>query len=227
MTKQFTEMEIDWEKCRQQLFERIRPKVYEMSLPRWKGEETDIAHDAVQDTMRKLLEELRKIDEGQKKPIENLESWLFRTCLNCLLDRRRREMRLCSETAHDPYLFADSRQHPSDIAVQNVYEEGLFQLAAERIADFPAKQRRAVLIDLARLMDFDEKPTALQSAFSSQCIQMEEYRNCQPNDKKERSCYAALLYQGYGRVRTWLDSDADLQAYVENANENEKELCLA
>ncbi|HEX7736613.1 MAG TPA: hypothetical protein VF458_17325 [Ktedonobacteraceae bacterium] len=225
MKTQLKEMEIDWEKCRQQLFERIRPKVYEINLPRWKGEETDIAHDAVQDTMRKLLEELRKIDEGEKKPIENLESWLFRTCLNCLLDRRRREMRLCPENAQDPYIFADSRLHPSDIAVQNVYEEGLFLLAAERIAEFPAKQRAALLTDLASLMAFDEKPTPLQAAFRAQSIQMEEYRHRQPNDKKERSCHAALLYQVYMRVKGLKDNDADLQTYLEK--ENEQELCLA
>lgn len=225
MTTQLKEMEIDWEKCRQQLFERIRPKVYEINLPRWKGEETDIAHDAVQDAMRKLLEELRKIDEGEKKPIENLESWLFRTCLNGLLDRRRREIRLCPETAHDPYIFADSRLHPSDIAVQNVYEEGLFRIAAERIADFPTKQRRALLTDLANLMDFDEKPTPLQEAFHAQSIQMEEYRTSQSNDKKERSCHAALLYQVYMRVKGLKDNDTGLQTYLEK--EEEKEMCLA
>lgn len=225
MATQLKETEIDWEKCRQQLFERIRPKVYEMNLPRWKGEETDIAHDAVQDSMRKLIEELRKIDEGEKKPIENLESWLFRTGLNCLLDRRRREIRLCSETACETHMCTDSRPHPSEIAVENVYEEGLFRLAARRIAVFPAKQRSALLADLANLMAFDEKPTALQAAFRAQSIQMEEYRNRQPNNKKERSCHAALLYQVYLRVKGLKDSDTDLQAYLEKAGE--KEMCLA
>ncbi|HEY0752414.1 MAG TPA: hypothetical protein VGD98_00425, partial [Ktedonobacteraceae bacterium] len=201
MTTQTREPEVDWEKCSQQLYEKIRSKVYEMNLPRWKGEEKDVAWDAVQDGVRKYLEEQHKIAEGTKKPIENLEKWLYITALNCLRDRRRREVRLCPETAHDSAVLVDNRPHLSDIAVENVYEEGLFDLAVKRIAYFPTKQRGAILEDLANLMNFDEKPTPLQAAFRAKSIRIEEYCNFQPHNKKERSCHAALLYQAYMRVK--------------------------
>ena len=209
--------EIDWEKCYQQLYKQVRRLVNQMKLPRWQGEEEDIIWDVVQDSMRKIFEYSRRAEQGEEKPVQELESLLYITALNCLRDRRRREKRLFPETASLSSGSADSKPHLSDVATENVYLEGLFHLMAQKIARFPTKQRAALLVDLAERMAFDDKPTTLQAAFRAEGIRLEEYRNRQPSSQKERSRHAALLYQANLRLKEL--KDTYLQAYLEESKE--------
>jgi DNA-directed RNA polymerase specialized sigma24 family protein len=225
MLAQTKNCEIDWEKCYQQLYKQVRRLVNQMKLPRWQGEEEDVIWDVVQDSMRKILEYSRRAEQGEEKPVQEIESLLYITALNCLRDRRRREKRLYPETAYAPANSADPRSHLSDVATENVYQEGLFYLMAQKIAHFPKKQRSALLSDLASRMAFDEKPTTLQAAFQAEGIWLEEYRYCQPGDEKERSRHAALLYQANQRLKELKDKkDKDIQTYLE---EEHTEMCLA
>lgn len=213
MLAQMETCEIDWEKCSQQLYKRIKYKVHQMKLPRWQGEEDDVAWDVVQESMRKFLEYVRRAEKGEEKPVQERESLLYVIALNCLKDRRRREIRLCAETEYMPG-YVDARLHLSEIATENVFQERLFYLLAQKIAHFPSKQRSALLADLASRMAFDEKPTTLQAAFRAEGIQLEEYRYCQPGNDKERSRHAALLYQANQRLRELQDDD--IQTYLED-----------
>lgn len=205
--------EIDWEQSSQQLYKRIRYKVYQMKLPRWKGEEDDVAWDVVQDSMRKFLEYLRRVEKGEEKPVQERESLLYVIALNCLKDRRRREIRLCSEAEYISASSVDTRLHLSEVATENVYQERLFYLLAQKIALFPTKQRGALLVDLASRMAFDEKPTTLQAAFRAEGIRLEEYRFRQPGNAQERSRHAALLYQATQRLK---DLDKNIQSYLKD-----------
>lgn len=213
MTVQLKKHEIDWEKCSKQLYERIKYKVYQMKLPRWVGEEDDIVWDIVQDSMRKFLEYLQRVEEGEKKPVENLEGMLYIIALNTLIDRRRREERLRSETEYLPVAPGEAVSHPSEVATENVYQEDLFHFVAQKIAHFPTKQRGALLVDLASMMAFEEKPTSLQAAFRAEGIRLEEYRFRQPGNEKERSRHAALLYQANQRLR---ELHKDIEVYLKD-----------
>lgn len=215
MLTQTNACEIDWEQASQQLYKRIRYKVYQMRLPRWKGEEDDIAWDVVQDSMRKFWEYLRRAEKGEEKPVQEQESLLYVIALNCLKDRRRREIRLCSEAEQTRASFVDTGIHLSEIATENVYQERLFYLLARKIALFPQKQRSALLVDLASRMAFDEKPTTLQAAFQAEGIRLEEYRFRQPGNARERSRHAALLYQATQRLKEF---DKDIQTYLKDEN---------
>jgi hypothetical protein len=88
----------------------------------------------------------------------------------------------------------------SEVATENVYNEWLFLLLAREIAQFPYKQRRAILIDLANRMGFNRKPTALQTAFSAVGIDLQEYQQPLPQDSIERGRHTSLLYQAYKRL---------------------------
>lgn len=224
MLTQQKNVEIDWERCYQQLYKQVRRLVNQMKLPRWQGEEEDVIWDVVQDSVRKILEYTRRAEQGEEKPVQELDSLLYVTALNCLRDRRRREKRLYPETAYAPSGSADTRLHLSDVATENVYQERLFYLLAQKIAHFPTKQRSALLVDLANRMAFDEKPTTLQAAFQAEGIQLEEYRFCQPGNEKERSRHAALLYQANQRLKELKElKDKDIQTYLED---EERETCL-
>ena len=225
MLTQTKHYEIDWEKCYQQLYKQVRRLVNQMKLPRWLGEEEDVIWDVVQDSMRKILEYTRRAEQGEEKPIQELESLLYVTALNCLRDRRRREKRLYPETEYTPSSCADPRPHLSDVATENVYQERLFYLLAQKIAHFPTKQRGALLADLASRMAFEENPTTLQAAFQAEGIRLEEYRNCQPGNQKERSRHAALLYQANQRLKELTElKDKDIQTYLED---EDMEMCPA
>ncbi|HEY3992851.1 MAG TPA: hypothetical protein VGM01_08220 [Ktedonobacteraceae bacterium] len=208
--------EIDWEECSQKLHKRIKYKVHQMKISRWEGEEDDVAWDVVQDSMRKFLEYLRKVEAGEEKPVQEQESLLYVIALNCLKDRRRREIRLCPETEYASLSLVDTSTHLSEVATENVYHERLFHLLAQKIAHFPAKQRGALLADLANRMAFEEKPTTLQAAFQAEGIRLEEYRFCQADNEKERSRHAALLYQANQRLKELKGKqDKDIQMYLE------------
>lgn len=216
MTTQMKSHEIDWEKCSQKLYEQIRYKVYQMKLPRWEGEEDDVAWDVVQDSMRKFLEYLHRVEEGEKKPVEKLEGMLYIIALNSLKDRRRREVRLCPETEYTSSGSSETITHLSEVATENVYQEHLFHFVAQKIAHFPTKQRGALLVDLASMMAFDEKPSTLQAAFRAEGIRLEEYRFRQPGSEKERSRHAALLYQANQRLK---ELNKDIEHYLNDEDQ--------
>ncbi len=217
--------EIDWEMCYQQLSPRVRSLVYQMKIPRWQGEEEEVAGDVVQDSMRKLFEYTRRVSAGQKKPVQELERLLYIIALNCLRDRRRREIRLTEETEYHLAQSADTRSHPSEAAVENVYQERLFYLLARKIALFPRKQRGALLTDLANHMAFEEKPTTLQAAFRAVNISLEEFRHRLPDARNKQECsrYAALLYQANRRLRTL--KDQEIQEYLAEIDADKQPEC--
>jgi DNA-directed RNA polymerase specialized sigma24 family protein len=217
MAAQTKQSEIDWEKCYQPLYKQVRRLVGRMRLPRWRGEEDEVAWDVVQDSMRKIFEYTKRVERGEEEPIQEVEKLLYTTAFRCLLDRWRREKRLCSENASLVCASSlDTRPHPSEVAIENVYQERLFSLLAKEIAHFPSKQRSALLTDLAKRMAFDEKPTTLQAAFRAEGFCLEDYRFCQPGNEKERSRQAALLYQANQRLKELKEKkEENIQKYLE------------
>jgi hypothetical protein len=81
----------------------------------------------------------------------------------------------------------------------------LFPEVARRIAAFPAKQREALLIDLANHSIFDESGdssfTPLEQAFLAVGIHLMEYQRPLPDDAPARSRHTACLSVAYRRLR--------------------------
>ncbi len=96
-----------------------------------------------------------------------------------------------------------SLQREIDIAeavLDKVHEECLFQEIAKEIATYPPKMRLAMLIDIARRMDFDSKPTPLQAAFLALRIQLQDFQDLLPEDPVMRSRHASLVSLGYRKL---------------------------
>src|SRR5258707_334568 len=55
----------------------------------WRGQETEIAEDIVQETMKRLLEYAQKAERGEVKPIYSLEHLMRITATNYCRDLRR------------------------------------------------------------------------------------------------------------------------------------------
>ena len=108
----------------------------------------------------------------------------------------------------------DDTESTEERATENAYREVLFTEIAMEIAHFPAKQRQALLIDLANHMSFELQSTPLQKAFLKAGIQLQEYQHLLPVTNDERNKYTSLLAHAYKRVATL----ACAQDYVSAAN---------
>ncbi len=176
-------------------------------VPSWEGQQSDIVEDVVQETMRRLLERVRKGESGEKPPVQSLKHMMLAIAHNYYRDLQRHDCRLSrwqtSEAAPSPSRSSIGSSEPVpllDVVTETVYHERLFGLVAQEIGQFPNKQRTALLVDLANLMHFDEAPTPLQTAFSRAGIQLQQYQQPLPEDPRDRSRHTSLLSHAYKRV---------------------------
>ena len=94
-----------------------------------------------------------------------------------------------------------TKKMTTEVILDKVYEEWLFQVIAKKIASFSTKLRRAMLIDLARFMDFEAEPSPLQVAFLKVGIDLEEYAELFPQEPILRTRHSSLVSLGYRQLR--------------------------
>ena len=177
--------------------------VYASRVPAWAGQEDAIKDDIIQETAGRMLERIRKAELGEASPIQCMERMAIVTALNYCRDLRRREWRLIRFGSLDIRLDeSDSidERDLAEIATEHAYQEAIFTLVAGEIARFPAKQRAALLADLANLTVYDHSSTALQSAFLKVGISLQDYRQPSPTTAQARTQQSALLYHAYKRL---------------------------
>lgn len=192
-------------------------------VPSWEGQQSDIVEDIVQETMRRLLERVRKGESGEKPPVQSLKHMMIAIAQNHCRDLRRRDCRLSRWQTTDiepslprSYVGPAEPAPLLDAVTETVYHERLFGLVAQEVEQFPNKQRTALLVDLANLMHFDEAPTPLQAAFARAGIQLQQYQQQLPEDPRDRSRHTSLLSHAYKRV-------AHLRSVEEYTSEREKD----
>jgi hypothetical protein len=186
----------------------VKRWVYASNVSSWNGQETDIAWDIVLTAIKRTFEYVLKAQrEGTN--IASLERLSLVIAKNYYQDLRRKDYRLL-HFDRDGYL-QESRSvihHETDFSeavLDKVYEEWLFNELAKEIAKFPRKMRTALLIDLARRMEFDEvnsNPTPLQQAFLEVGIRLQEYQFLLPIDPIGRARHSSLVSLGYKRIAT-------------------------
>ena len=197
--------EISWHELYPSLYSLIRRQVYAFRVPSWYGQENDIVDDIVQEAMRRTVERIQRAEQGQETPIYCLEHMIVVIACNYCRDLRRRDKRFVhSITDSSSYVEQATDSAPtqdlSAEATEQVYQEALFTLLAQEVAQFPYKQREALLVDLANHMSFEEQPTALQKAFLHVDIRLQDYQQVASQDIRQRARQAALLHHAYKRV---------------------------
>lgn len=180
--------------------------VYTLRISLWYGQEYDIVEDVVQETLLRLLERMRKAERGEASPIGQVERMAAVIAYNCCRDMRRHDRRVFhfpTSIAEFEDRYLDIVQPQSDCsedAIEEVFLDALFAMLAREVDRFPLKQRRALLIELANSMCFEEQPSALQQAFLAVGIDLREYQLVVPGSFKARSQHTALLYWAYKRM---------------------------
>lgn len=198
-----------WAELYPQLRRLAKHLVYSFRVPCWKGQEEDIVEDIVQEIARRIIEYSERAERGEVAPIHSLEHMIVVIVRNYCIDLSRRDRRLVRTSTND----RSAEVHPdmddpvtlAEMATENVYQEELFRQLALEIAKFPEKQRRALLIDLANLMQFGKQPTPLQAAFLAAGIQLQDYQQPLPDNLVERSRHIAILCVAYKRVAKLAD----------------------
>ena len=192
-----------WEELYPRMATDASYRVFSSHVPSWRGQEYDIAADVVQETARRMIERGRKAARGEAPPIQSLKSMMAVVAQNYCKDLRRHDCRLLREpqgASLQPDMSARTQPSLLEIGTENVYQESLFKLIAREVANFPHKQRKAILIDMANRMHFGTQPTPLQVAFLEAGIDLREYQRPLPADTQERGRYFSLLAHAYRRI---------------------------
>ena len=191
--------------------------IYSFKVSSWYGQEEDMVDDLVQEAVTRILERTRRAEYGDATPIHSLEQIIWTVIRNCCIDMSRRDYRLVraspSEHSYARYPTLSSQMNIAELAVEHVYEDGLLILLAHEIVKLPDKQRTALLIDLANLMQFDGQSTPLQCAFLALGVDLHEYRQPLPVNDSERYKHSSLLYYVYKRIARI----PSVQSYISDA----------
>ena len=195
--------DVNWCEYYPQLLSIAKRFVYIYRIPCWYGQEEDIAEDAAQETMLRMIRRIQQSQQGKELPIHSLQSMATTITRNYILDLRRhdrRVVRLSQPIGMQVETPAHEHESPDERATQQIYHEWLFLQIAREIYQLPRKQRCAILIDLANRMDFDGRPTPLQMAFLTEGISLRDYQKLSFENSVERARHSSLLSLAYKRI---------------------------
>ncbi len=177
--------------------------VYAAHIDSWYGQENDIAWDIVQVTIQRTYEYDLKA-QSQNTPIKSYQRLSIRIARNYFQDLIRKDSRL-QPLNRDGFSQLENtlqdEKNSSEVILDKVHEEWLFQEIAKKVATFSTKLRRAMLIELARFMDFGTQPTPLQAAFLKVGIHLEEYAELFPQEPILRTRHSSLVSLGHRQLR--------------------------
>ena len=199
--------------CEEEMWEELRHflRSYAWRLVRaadvesWRGQRADVVEDIVQETVRRIIERVRRTEAGELPPIASLKGFATITARHYCVDLQRRESRWRREISS----VTSEQMSPSDLAIERLSQEELFARLARCVARFPAKLRQAILTDLANCMQFEEEASALQRAFLAQGIDLRAYRRPRPDDPVARARHAALVHLAYKRVARCMHDETE------------------
>ncbi len=185
----------------------VKKLVHLYGVSPWRGQEYDIVEDHVQEAVIRTWERCLQAVHGEAYPVASPIGMCITIARNYCIDKSRQDCRYLRVTQDKSSSEISSpiikyyQTDPSEDVIERVYEESLLVMLPSEIVKFPAKQRRALLIDLANRMDFDGPPTVLQLAFLNVGIQMQDYQIPLPIDPVELSRHRSLLSLAYKRLK--------------------------
>lgn len=197
-----------WEKITSILRPLARKYIPNHSMTSWNGQRDDLVQDIVQETVVRTFIQMRKAERGESRPILSPELFAKRVMRNHLIDIARKESRIVhlSDDSISPEDMPDQIVDPSEIALDELEKEALFDIIAQVVVDLPKRQQTALLIDIADLTDFTGEPSVFQKALRKVNIDLEEYRGKLPEEESLRHRHSSLLSHAYKNVRDTVQS---------------------
>ena len=190
-----------WEDLYTTLRPPVRCWVYASGISSWRGQEEDITEDIVQMGIVRTYERSLRLQNSEEAALRSPRAMAYTIARNYYNDLRRREGRIdrfdSNENAYQDIVAPDL----IEFALERMYQQWILERAAYEISTFPEKQRRALLVDLAKHSDFDDQPTVLQQVLLTIDIRLQDYQQQRMADQVMRSRHAALLSVAYRRLR--------------------------
>jgi DNA-directed RNA polymerase specialized sigma24 family protein len=178
----------------------VRHLVYSANITFWRGQEEEI----IQETACRVIQRAQQARLGKLPPIHSPKGLMKVIAHHYCIDRQRQDSRLkrmFSDSNLDETSPAENSQMSlCDLATEQLYLEELFTHLAYEIARFPAKRRKALLIDLANRMRFDEEATPLQKALLAEGIDLRTYQQPLPSTSAARKRHSALVSLAYKHI---------------------------
>jgi hypothetical protein len=178
-----------------------RRTIFSCNVAYWRGQEYDLAEDVVQASILHIIERSHHREGTRTLSPSSLKRLTCNIASNYIKDLKRQEMHFTRENIYSAERVNHSEM-VSETVTENIYREELFVQIAEEVKKFPERQRDALLMDLANHMQFDGKPTALNRAFLTVGINLQEYQKPLPLDPATRTRYSSLLVHAYKRLTT-------------------------
>jgi DNA-directed RNA polymerase specialized sigma24 family protein len=190
-----------------QLYSALRPTisswVYHSGVSSWRGQESDLVEDILQET---IVRTFVSLDSGAA--IHNVTGFGSTVAYRLFVDLRRRDLKLTrsSESANAEILFAaaDEQVDPAEIAIERLSRITLLETVLSFIKDFPTKQREALFVDMAKRSNFLDEDSPLLVALAQMHIKLQDYLQLVPKSRKEATQMASLLSIAYKRLRQTL-----------------------
>ena len=183
---------------------RVKRIVHWYGITSWRGQEYDIIEDHLQEAIIRTWEFSQQAARGEVPSLRSPEAMCMTISRRYSVDQMRQSRRFIrlEQNSYAPEVRI-VRYHGSDPleeVIDQVYEESLLLMLPDKIIEFPSKQRRALLIDLANRMDFDGDASPLQQAFLNVGIRLQDYQQPLPEDLVELSRHRSLVSIAYKRV---------------------------
>ena len=194
-----------WEHLYRTLYKSVPSLVHRYKVSSWEGQEEDLINDIIQETVMRIYHKFL-VSPDKDFTIQSIEAFSYTIALHYCLDLQRKEKRLThlSDDEHERAVHISPLNEDDELTIllETISQQPTLMQAAHIIAMIPCKQRRALLIDLARYNDFTEQPTVLELALAEAGIQWRDYSQPLPHTRLERTRHNALVSLGYRRLRT-------------------------
>ncbi len=192
----------EWHTLDSKLHAYIKNCLYKYSVTLWVGDEQNLVDDVLQETYLRALCFAAK----NASSIACFEALCKTIAKRYILDLRRKEKRFAGSLDNSAftitYMITSTAVDPFELVLEDITYFSSILMFSQIIKKFPEKQRTAILIDLARNVDFDnECPGPLERAMYAVGIALREYDCPQPHDPVLRKRHNSLVCLAYKRLR--------------------------
>ncbi len=195
----------EWNALDKVLLSYIKNCLYTYQVYHWKGSESEMANDVLQETyLRVLRSTIRDPLQEEDTIVHNFEAFCKTVARRYVLDLLRKDKRFVGSLDDENFanIHISIQDDPAEGVLEDLHLYSIMLTFSEIVKSFPEKQKIAILIDLAHHTDFDDDhPQPLVRAMQAVGIHLRDYYCPLPQSPVLRSRHSALVCLAYQRLR--------------------------
>ncbi len=200
------ETEKEWQVLEAVLRPFIQKYIYKLNLIYWQGRTQLLGEDVLHETFLRAISYARYAGIGSVPAIGSFEALCKTIAKNYLLDLRNKDKHLVVSIDTTPMLVEHQDvkmcSDPAEDIIEDIMVYSKMLLVSKAVKAFTPKLKKAMLIHLANLEDFDdEQPRPLERAMWAVGISLSEYRCELPKNPVLRRRHSTLVCLGLKTLR--------------------------